>query len=99
MTCQDCTSSFSATDLVSILLAASAFVVSIASLYYAALRRPSIDLDVISARVAQGNWIAPGMPYEDRVLIQAYYTNSGAAGTFLESLDVTNFSLMIRRPP
>jgi hypothetical protein len=84
-------SAFTAGDWVSVLLAGAAFVVSIASLYYAALRRASLELDVISQTLSPGGFEAPGMPMNDWTPIGIYLANSGAAGTFLEDLDVTDF--------
>jgi hypothetical protein len=84
-------SGFSAGDWVSILLASAAFVVSVASLYYAALRRPSLDVDVISKNLSPGSFDARGMPIDDSAQVKIYLANSGAAGTFVKDVSAPDF--------
>jgi hypothetical protein len=98
MGCEE--AAFTTGDVVSLLVALAALVVAAASLYYAALRRASLDpLDVIFKTLSPGRFEAPGMTSNDVIRMQIYLANSGAAGTFLEDFDVTDFRYHGDGPP
>jgi hypothetical protein len=78
---------FSATDLVSIVVAAGAFVVSVASLYLTSLRRPDIDVDPIrQERELQVRGYSGDMLSGASIHIRFFLANTGSTGTVLEDL-------------
>jgi hypothetical protein len=72
---------------VSLIVSGAAFLVSAASLYYATLRRPTLDADLtFPEAVAPDDYFASGLPYRPAWIGHLYIVNTGAAGTFLQSI-------------
>lgn len=91
MTCPDCGGT-STIEVVSILLAAGAFVVSVASFWFASLRRPSVSVDRIAApnELQSGGW-KDGMVAMPVLHLRFFLANSGASGTVVERFEVADF--------
>ena len=77
----------SVTDIVSVFLAAAAFVVAVASFWVTSLRRPDVD---VWALVLPDDLPGPHNPVKG-VEIHAYLANSGASGTFVESVRLVDY--------
>jgi hypothetical protein len=91
MECPDCGGT-SVVEWVSILLAAGAFFVSGASLWLASLRRPNVNVDRIPTRgELQATGWTGAMVSGTRMTLHFYVANSGASGTVVERLTVTEF--------
>jgi hypothetical protein len=91
MQCPDCGGT-STVEVVSILLAAGAFVVSIASLWLTSLRRPNVTVDRIATdhEVRAAGWSGAMVSTTD-VVLHFYVANSGASGTVVERLELLDF--------
>src|SRR4051794_12852324 len=77
----------SATDVVSVLLAAAAFLLSVASFWMTSFRRPDVHVwGLISVEDLPG-------PYTQRndLEIHSFLANSGASGPFVESLAIDDY--------
>lgn len=82
-----------ATEAVSLFLAAAAFVVSIASLWLTSLRRPKVEVDRVesmrSPELLLDSW-GNGMPVAHDIKLRIFVANSGASGTVVERFDVVD---------
>jgi hypothetical protein len=76
----------SATDVVSVALAAGAFVLAVASLWLTSLRRARVDVDRITSSAPEimvASWDG-AMPAATMVRLVLFAANSGATGTVVE---------------
>lgn len=93
---QLCPAPAASTDWASIVLAGAAFVVSIASLWFTALRRPAVDVEHVlepgGYPIGGFSWSGE-MPSNDHtVTLRLFIANTGATGTVIERLAITSYS-------
>jgi len=87
----ECTNCSDYAGLAGVILAVAALVVSALSLYVSALNRAKIEVDHVShgAELAFTGWTGPTPDGTVRVTLKLAVGNTGAAGTFLERLDLS----------
>jgi hypothetical protein len=81
----------SATDLTSVILAFAAFVVSIASLWFTALRRPKVEVDLMSDGELRTGGTDRALPTGPHVSLNVFLANTGASGTVLTVVDALDY--------